>query len=503
MREGFYDLKGALDYLDSKNELTRVQGEVDWNLELGTVTREVYRRKGPAILFENIKDYNGEGARCHQLTTGIFASMRRVALMLGFDDAQPNRVLIEHLLERNRTLIKPVMVKDGPVHERVLTGKDINLYDFPVPKWHHLDGGRYIGTLGCAVTKDPDSGIANIGLYRSMIVDHNRMSSLIVSSQGWGAHWAKYQARGEAMPVAWIFGWDPVLEWLGGSPVPANVCEYEVMGGYRNAPAELVRCKTVDLEVPAGAEIVIEGKISPDPATFAMEGPFGEFTGYTAEVATPRPVVQVSAITHRRAPIFRGTLEGSLPGASGENSHMSAIQRASIAWNILRNAGIAGVLDVYIHPVNNGTTVIVQVKKLYEGQPKQIAAALWGSNASTFRYKIVVVVDEDIDPSDYEAVDWAINYRVDPGSDDLVIFRGTLGSALDPSTPLDNRRISELGAGLWNRLLIDATKTWRFPRRAEWNNEKFPPVSTNRPEDVARVREKWDTYGFSRWKREF
>jgi 4-hydroxy-3-polyprenylbenzoate decarboxylase len=179
---------------------------------------------------------------------------------------------------------------------------------------------------------------------------------------------------------------------------------------------------------------------------------------------------------------------------------MSAIQRAAIAWNILRNAGISGIQDVYIHPVNNGTTVIVQIKKLYEGQPKQIASALWGSNASTFRYKIVIVVDEDIDPSDYEAVDWAINYRVDPGSDDLVIFRGTLGSALDPSTPLENRRLSELGAGLWNRLLIDATRTWRFPRRPEWNNEKFPPVSRNRPEDIEQVRKRWADYGFTKWK---
>jgi len=500
MKEGFYDLRGAIDCLERKGELSRVGGEVDWDLELGTLTREVYRRKGPALSFTNIKDYNGEGARCRELVTGVFASMRRVALMLGFDDLQPNRAMIEHVLERNRTLIKPIVVKDGPVKRNLLTGRDINLYDFPVPKWHHLDGGRYIGTMACTVTKDPETNVTNVGLYRSMIVDRDRMSSLIVSSQGWGGHWAKYRARDESMPVAWVIGWDPVMEWVGGSPLPANISEYEVMGGYRNAPVELVRCETVDLEVPASAEMVIEGRISPDPATFAPEGPFGEFTGYTAEVATPRPVCRVSAIMHRDRPIFRGTLEGSLPGASGENSHMSAIQRAAIAWNILRTAGISGILDVYVHPVNNGTTVIVQIKKLYEGQPKQIAAALWGSNASTFRYKIVIVVDEDIDPSDYEALDWAINYRVDPGSDDLVIFRGTLGSALDPSTPLENRRLSELGAGLWNRLLIDATRTWRFPRRPEWNNEKFPPVVRNRPEDIEQVRRRWGDYGFTKWK---
>ncbi|MGH7906526.1 MAG: UbiD family decarboxylase, partial [Candidatus Binataceae bacterium] len=366
-----------------------------------------------------------------------------------------------------------------------------------------LDGGRYIGTLGCAVMKDPETGRHNVGIYRSRIVDRDKMSTYIISSQSWRAIRDSYQAMGRPIPVAWVFGWDPMMEFIAGSPFPHEVSEYDVMGGYRGAPVPLVKCKTVDLMVPAAAEIVIEGFISLDPATFAVEGPFGEVTGYMAGMPAARPVTQVTAITHRNDAIYRASAASTAPGAVGEYPYMSAIQRAAIAWGVLRQAGIPGILDVFVHPITGGVTTIVRIKKHYEGQPKQIAAALWGAASSRPVAKYVIVVDEDIDPSDYEAVDWAINYRVDPGSEDLVVFRGIFGWPLDPSVPPERRDIAELGEGLWNRLLIDATKTWRFPRRAEWNNEKFPPVSVNRPEDVARVKERWRSYGFTNWRSDF
>ncbi|HUY18071.1 MAG TPA: UbiD family decarboxylase [Candidatus Binataceae bacterium] len=503
VKQGFFDLRTALDLLDAKHELTEVTGEVDWDLELGAVTREVFRRRGPALLYTNIKDYNTPGARCRKLAAGLMGSYRRLSMMLGFDDVQPNRALIDHLIERNRTLIAPVVVNDGPVHEHVLTGKDIDLYDFPAPRWHHLDGGRYIGTLGCAVMKDPETGQQNVGIYRSRIVDRDKLSTYIISSQNWRVIREKYQALGRPIPVAWVFGWDPVMELVAGSPFAREICEYDVMGGYRGAPVPLVKCCTVDLMVPAAAELVVEGEISLDPATYALEGPFGEVTGHVSGVPEPRPVTQVSAITHRDQPIFRGTAASSMPGAVGEYAYMSAIQRAAIAWETLRTAGIPGILDLFVHPVNNGMTVVVQIRKLYEGQPKQIAAALWGVASGRTVGKYVIVVDEDIDPSNYEAIDWAINYRVDPGSDDMVIFRSIFGWSLDPGTAPERRNLAELGEGLWNRLLIDATKTWRFPRRPEWNNEKFPPVVVNRPEDIERVRVNWPNYKFTDWKVDF
>jgi UbiD family decarboxylase len=494
------DLRQVLDLLRAKGELAQVTGEVHWDRELGAVTREVLRRKGPALLFDNITGYNGPHARGRQVATSLLASHRRISLILGFEDAVDNGTLVAHVRRKNTELLAPTLVDDGPVHENVILGEDIDLTDFPIPHWHHLDGGRYINTFGAVITKDPETGSVNAGVYRGMIVGRDRIAVLLVASQHWGRHWAKYKERGEPMPVANVYGWHPIMDFLAGSPIPKDVCEYDVMGAYLGASVPLVKCKTVDLEVPASAELVVEGFISPDPDTYEMEGPFGEFTGYVSDVPTPRPAIQVTAITHRNDPIFRGTLEGSLPGASGENSYMSSVQRAAIAWNTLDRAGVPGILDVFVHPVTNGTTIVVQIDKVNEGHAKWVASALWGSASALYRYKYVIVVDDDVDPSDYSALDWAIAYRVRPGSDDIVVFPGTFGSPLDPSTPMEDRSIARLGSGLWNRMLIDATKTWRHPAREEWKGANFPPTVVPAPEDLQLVATKWDGYGFRGWQ---
>jgi len=494
------DLRSALATLAAAGELAEVTGEVDWDRELGTVTREVLRRKGPALLFTNIKDYNKPDARCRQVVTSLLASQRRIALLLGLDPAIDNRSLVDHVTRTNARRVTPTIVDSGPVHDTVVLGDDIDLTEFPVPHWHHLDGGRYINTFGAVVTKDPTTGIANAGVYRGMITGPGRISMLMVPSQHWGRHWAEYVRRGEPMPVASVYGWHPVMDFLAGSPIPRDVCEYDVMGAYLGEPVELVRCRTVDLEVPASAELVVEGYLSPDPADYEMEGPFGEFTGYVSDVATPRPTVTVTAVTHRADPIFRGTLEGSLPGASGENSYMSSVQRAAIAWAALNTAGVPGITDVVVHPVTNGTTIVVQIDKVNEGHAKWVATALWSTGAALYRYKYVIVVDRDVDPGDYSAIDWAIAYRVRPGTDDIVVFPGTFGSPIDPSTPLEDRSVADLGAGLWNRMLIDATKTWRYAPQPQWGGARFPPTVVPAPEDLERVHGRWAEYGFTGWE---
>jgi UbiD family decarboxylase len=295
--------------------------------------------------------------------------------------------------------------------------------------------------------------------------------------------------------VACVIGWDPIMPFLAGSPIPTGVCEWDVMGAYRGEPAELVRGETVDLEVPASAEIVVEGFISDDPATWESEGPFGEYTGHLSDVPTPRPTMKVTCITHRRDPIFRGCLEGTLPGSYSENSVMSAVQRAGIAWNILKGAGIPGVKDVYVHPITNGVNIVVQIRKAYQGQPKQIAAALWGNSAAQYRYKHVIVVDDDIDASSYEQIDWALAHRMNAGEGGLVVFPGIFGSPIDPSTPMEDRDVSRLGTGLWNRVLFDATRSWKFERRPEWGGERFPPTVRPAPADEAGVRARWAELG--------
>jgi 4-hydroxy-3-polyprenylbenzoate decarboxylase len=228
-----------------------------------------------------------------------------------------------------------------------------------------------------------------------------------------------------------------------------------------------------------------------------MEGPFGEATGHISDLPARRPTIQVSCITHRNDPIFRGTLEGTLPGSTSENGTMGAIQRAATAWNILENAEIPGILDVVCHPITVGVNIVVQIKKMYQGQPKQIAAALWGHGAARYKYKNVMVVEEEIDPSSYEQLDWAYAFRVNAGEGGITVFPNIFGSVLDPSTPLKDRDLGQLGCALWNRVLIDATRNWTFERKAEWNNERFPPTVKPAPEDTANVIERWSEYGFS------
>jgi 4-hydroxy-3-polyprenylbenzoate decarboxylase len=491
---GFMDQRQWLMLLEKEGELKRISAEVDWNREIGALTRKVLERRGPALLFENITGYSQ--GRCTRLFTNGLGSRARLALALGFAKDVSNPEMVQYVMQKNREMIKPRLVQTGPVKEHIIKGAEVDLTAFPVPKWHYLDGGRYINTFSGIVTRDPDTGIQNVGIYRGMIGKRNTIPSLIIKGgQHWGQHFVTYASRGEPMPVACVIGWDPLLGFLAGSPIPAGVCEYDVMGAYRGEPVELVRCETVDLEVPASAEIVIEGLISDDPDTYETEGPFGEFTGYVSDIPTPRPAIQVTCVTHRSDPIFRGTPEGVLPASSSENSVMSSVQRAAIAWNILTAAGIHGITDVFVHPITNGTNVCIQIHKHYQGQPKQIAAALWGSGAAQYRYKNVIVVEEDIDVSSYEQLDWAIAYRVNAGHGDIVVFPGIFGSPIDPSTPLEERDVNRLGSGLWNRVLVDATRSWEFEPRPEWGGERFPPTVQPAPEDEARVLERWKDYG--------
>ncbi len=491
---GFRDMRQWMAQLEQHGELRRIAAEVDWDREIGAITRRTLEKKGPALLFENIKGYTG--GRCTKLFVSGLGARSRLALALDMPHDAANRDLVQLVMKKNRETAPPVIVDSGPVKEVILRGDAIDQTEFPVPKWHYLEGGRYIHTFTSIVTRDPDTGVMNVGMYRGMIGKKDTSPFLLIKGgQHWGQHFVKWAARGEPMPVACVIGWDPIMSFLSGSPLPAGVCEWDVMGAYRGEPAQLVRCETVDLEVPASAEIVIEGFISDDPATYEKEGPFGEFTGYVSDLPTLRPSMKIACITHRRDPIFCGSLEGTLPGSYSENSVMSSVQRAAIAWNILTTAGIPGVLDVFAPPITNGVNLRVQIKKHYQGQPKQIAAALWGNSAAQYRYKHVTVVEEDIDSSDDEQVEWAFAHRVNAGEGGIVVFPGIFGSPIDPSTPMEDRDVAQLGTGLWNRMLIDATRSWKNPRRPQWGNERFPPTVKPAAEDEARVKARWAEYG--------
>jgi 4-hydroxy-3-polyprenylbenzoate decarboxylase len=494
----FGDMRGWIAALKDAGELVEVTGEVDWDVEIGTIIR-LLSGDGtlPAPLFTNIKDYNKPDSICRKLFTGGQASYSRLAMMFGLPRETPPRELVKICRSIFTERLPPKTVKTGPVKENILKGKDIDLLKFPVPKWNRLDGGRYVLTYAGCVTKDPETGVHNVGIYRGMVSAPDRIPVLMWRAQHWGAHFSKYEAKREEMPVAFVLGWEPSLGFTGGAPVPRGVSEYEVMGAIRGAPVELAPCETVPLMVPAAAEIVIEGWISPDPATFTEEGPYAEFTGYYATERSRKHTTRVTCITHRNDPIFRGTLEGAIPGSLGENAIMSSIQRSATAWNALESAGVPGVTDVWGMPVHAGVNLNVQIKQTYRGQARQVAAALWGNSASHVRYKHVTVVDTDIDIHDYSAVDWAVAWRVN-AKEDVFIFPSMWGAGLDPSVPRRDANVHLFGTGKWNRVLIDATMNMEYPADAKGN--RYPPSVRPSDADIAAVKRRWADLGLGHLK---
>src|SRR5262249_30302788 len=186
--------------------------------------RRVLEKKGPALLFEHIKGY--ETGRCTRLLTGALGHRARLALALGFPTDTANSDLVQYVMKMNRTSVAPTIVSTGPVKDVVLRGGEIDQTEFPVPKWHHLEGGRDIPTLSGIVTRDPDTRVMNVGIYRGMIGKKDTSPFLLIKGgQHWGQHFLKWGARGEPMPVACVIGWDPIMPFLAGSPIPTGVCE--------------------------------------------------------------------------------------------------------------------------------------------------------------------------------------------------------------------------------------------------------------------------------------
>lgn len=487
------DLRSWLATLEAHGELRRISAEVDWNQEIGAIARINLALQGPALLFENIKGHRR--TRCTRLLTGAVGNRRHVCLLLGLDVGSSDRAIVAHLKRIYRRGIAPVTLPRDRVERHKLTGRQVDLQQFPAPHWHHLDGGRYIDTFCGVVTRDADSGAMNIGIYRGQVLGRNKVGKLLIPTQHWGAHFAHHRAAMTPMPVAVVHGWHDVLPFCAGSPFPKAVCEYDMMGAILGRPVELVKCETSDLLVPAGAEIVVEGTVSPDPATFEMEGPFGEYPGYAGGTPSPKPVMKVQCITYRDDPILRGTLEGARPGFPSEDSPLCAYSWSAIAWNMLEDSGVAGVTDVWMPPVVTGTHIVVQIRKAYRGHAQQIANALWGTGAGQWFFKNVIVVEEDVDIRDREALEWAFAFRVNPALGQLLTFGPTFGSVLDPSTPREQANPQKYGTGCWTRTLIDATRSWEFERNPAWGNRRFPPINTIPPALEEKVRSRWAEYG--------
>lgn len=482
------DLRAWIAKLEAEGELRRIKAKVDWDGEIAEIRRQVLQQRGPALLFENIKGH--ENTWCRQLLVGDLAGTGRVALMMGMPRNTPRTDVLQLLRRRLKEPVAPEPVATGPVKENIITGRDVDLFQIPVPKWHPLDGGQYINTWCGVVTMDPEDGKHNVGMYRGMMITKNKIGVLLIPAKGWGVHYDKYRQMGKAMPVAVVYGWDPAMALAAALPL-SSISEYEAMGAIRQEPVPLCRCETSDLKVPSSAEIVVEGTISTDPATYEMEGPYGEVFGFYGE-RRERPVLKVDGITFRNNPIYAGALTGvSKPGVlvsdEGTAIYMGL---AAIMWHALELQGIPGVLDIVPAPIT-----AVKIRKTYQGQPRQIAAALWGSRLGINSAKIVIVVEEDVDIHNPAALLRAMLLHVDPARD-VIVFPIQLGE-LDPAYSAEARDELLYGAALQNKLLIDATVDWTtHPVSEEWGGRRLPPICTEPlPELVEMVRKRWQEYG--------
>jgi UbiD family decarboxylase len=301
----FSDLRDYIARLDYEGELQRIPDEVQPVFEVGAILRRSYDLRAAAPLFMNLRGY--PGYRIFGAPIGLSRAQNRpfarFAIAMDLKPAATPAEIIEAYLERSTKPIPPVLVKDGPCKENVVTGSAIDLQAFPAPVIHRQDGGAYIGTWHASIGKDLDSGSPRWGLDRLMIHSKNTMGGLLSPAQKFAAHYYnQYEPRGRAMEFAIAIGTEPVTPWVAATRLPPNVCAAEIIGAIRRSPLELVKCETVDLEVPASSEIVIEGFIPPHERQ--EEGPLGADDGFTATGRALRPIYHVTAITHRDRPIL-------------------------------------------------------------------------------------------------------------------------------------------------------------------------------------------------------
>lgn len=473
----YRDLREFLARLDSEGELGVVKAEVDWNLELGAITRRALDLRACTPLFENIKGYPpGFRVLAHPLGPSKPHVHGRVALAMDLPKDTPTEDLIETFAARSQGSIKPIAVSTGSCKENIRVGGEVNLLDFPAPLQHATDGGRYFGTMPVCVTRDPDTGWVNWGTYRMMLHSKNTLGWMASPHQhGPGIYYQKFEARGKAMPMAVAIGTEPISYITAACWFPASLDEADIAGAIRGEPVELVKCETIDLMVPASAEIVLEGEVRPYERE--KEGPFGEFTGYSSGEGGLQPVFHVSCITHRNDPI----LAISVPGRPWDgDAPMFAITTSALLRNELRSKRIS-FRSIYLPPPNE--CVVVSAAPLYPGYAQTIAEAIWSTKVGAYR-PFIFVVGEDIDVTNTDEILWCLTTRLHPGRG----IRVQHNAPAIPLYPFISRE--ERMKRTTSRAFFDAT----FP--FEWPPEDVPTIVDLEhawpPEVRTKVLERWE-----------
>lgn len=473
---GFESLREYMAALEQRNLLKRVKVRVEKDGELGAVCRENFDRNGPALLFEKVGDYRTP------LLVGTLATREQYALAMGVSPST-EAIAAKWRDAYAQPIRRRIVTRaEAPCKEVVIEDPDLFGEPFPVPKWHPLDGGPEIGTLHGVISMDPETGWINSGNYRCQIFTSKVSGCYVVDIPYRHIHqnWDKWKAMGRNMPVAIVIGPDPYLSLTSVSAVPAQVDEYDVAGALKGSPMEVVKAELSDLLVPAHAEIVIEGEMPIDKFWPEEEGPFGEFLGFMGGGVKDSFYIEVKKVTHRRDPIFHGTLEGRPPN---ESTTVRSMGRSAAMLEQLRRVGIINVRDVCMTPAGcAGFHAVVSIRKSYHGHVRETMFAVLGH--PTLFCKQVIVVDEDIDPWNAFKVEWAMATRVQAGRD-VIIIPGGKSLTLDTSQVLSRRGESD-------QMGIDATTPHEHYAK---DNSQFPASAEPLPEDLAKVRARWKEYG--------
>ncbi len=478
----YKDLREHIKALEANNKLVRIKREINKDTELMPLVRWQFRglpeEERKAFLFENVVDVKGKRYDIPVLVASHAASRQVYAIGMM---CEPDEIT-DKWAEAQLHPIKPKIVKSGPVHEVVHLGNNLlehgGMEEIPVPiSTPGFDNAPY---LTCAnwVTKDPETGVINIGNYRGMIKSKTRVGCYFGESRDMRIHWEKCQQMRKPLPAAIVIGASPAIGFTAVTRLPYGVDEYTVAGGIAGEPIELVKCQTVDIEVPATAEIVIEGELPTD--FMERDAPFGEFTGYMG-VSGAGHYFNVTCITHRRNPIYNAFISQFPPS---ESSKIKGIGDEASLYKFLRYECGLPVVNVALHESSGSYNYcVIQMKKSHPAQPWQ---ALYGAVAHTVGgNKITVVVDEDIDPRDADAVNWALSFRIMPHRD--IRFTQGKSMALDFSgfQPGEAQPCPGYpGITGYSTLLIDATRKW-----------DYPPVSLPKRQFMERARQIWEEEG--------
>ncbi len=478
----YKDLRDYLSKLEKLGELARIKVPVDPNLEITEIADRVVKKGGPALLFEKVK------GSPFPLVINLFGTPKRMKLALGEDDLEEiGREMVDiiepelptSLVDKLKALPKlkkmadfiPKRVKTGPCKEVILKGDEVNLLELPATKCWPLDGGPFI-TLPLVFTKDPETGTRNCGMYRMQVFDEKTTGMHWHVHKDGARHYLKAERRGEPLEVAVTLGCDPATIYAATAPLPPDMDEMLFAGFLRKAPVEMVKCETVDLEVPARAEFVLEGYVKPGERR--MEGPFGDHTGYYS-MPDLYPVFHVTCITRRKEPIYPSTIVGKPPmedcyiGKATERIFLPLMKK-QLPEIVDMNLPVEGVFH---------NLAIVSIDKQYPGHARKVINALWGMGQMMFT-KMIIVVDSWVNVHDWSEVVWRMGNNVDPARD-VIITQGPV-DVLNHASPLPN---------FGGKMGIDATKKWK----EEGFEREWPPDIEMSQKIKELVNRRWKEYG--------